>query len=352
MKLLQSWGYEVHAAASSDEGYKGEVKAIGVTCWDIPFARSAISIRNWKAYRKLGALLRRNRYDLIHVHTPMAAWLGRLAARRTGQGSVLYTAHGFHFYKGAPWHYWLIYYPAELIAARWTDCLIVMNEEDFARAKKMGFIGGKNLFYVHGVGVDLERFRAESFVSSPIRRELGLKDENVVVTCVADFIPRKNHSFLLSAWKRLALEEPRAHLLLVGDGRLYRAMEDRIQKEHIPRVHFLGFRKDVQKILQCSDILALGSKHEGLARCIMEAMATNKPVVTTNVRGSRDLVEHGETGFLVELGDVEGFAAALLRIIRNPDLRRRTGEAGRAKIKDYALERVLEEMKKIYRQYL
>ena len=131
MRLLQHRGYEVHAVASPAEGRKDEVEAIGVRCWDIPFVRSPVSLKNLTAYRKLKSLLRRERFDLIHVHTPMGAWLGRLAAKRTGQGPVLYTAHGFHFYKGAPWPYWLFYYPAERVAARWTDILIVMNSEDY-----------------------------------------------------------------------------------------------------------------------------------------------------------------------------------------------------------------------------
>ena len=352
MRLLQNMGYVVHAAASPAEGHKEEVEAAGVTCWNIPFTRSITSCDNWRAYWKLRTLLSKKRFDLVHVHTPVAAWFARLASKSTHQRPVLYTAHGFHFYKGAPWRYWLIYYTAERIAARWTDGLIVINEDDLANARKMGFVLGKNLFYVHGVGVDLERFKPASDISLFIRQELGLIENNVVVTCVADFISNKNHSFLLTAWKRVALKEPRARLLLLGDGKLYGAMGERVQKENIPRVQFLGFRKDVHQILQESDILVLVSKREGLSKCIMEAMATGKPVVATNVRGNRDLVEHGVTGFLVELGDVQGLVKALIRLIRDPDLSCRMGEAGRDKIQDYALERVLGEMKEIYSRYL
>nr|BAL55460.1 glycosyl transferase family 1 [uncultured Acetothermia bacterium] len=352
MKLLQSWGYEVHAAASSAEGRREEVEAIGVKCWDIPFVRSPVSLRNIIAYRKLKALLTQEQFDLIHVHTPMAAWLGRLAVKRTNQGPVLYTAHGFHFYRGAPWPYWLFYYPAERLAARWTDGLIVMNKEDLERAKHMGFKEGENLFYIHGVGVDLERFSSVPENGALIQEELGLEAHNRVVTCVAEFIPRKNHDFLLDAWKLVAHAEEKAHLLLVGEGRLCKAIESRVQQDRIPRVHFLGFRRDVPSILAASDILVLTSKHEGLARCIMEAMAAGKPVVATDVRGSRDLVEHEVTGLLVQLGDVEGLAQAILRLIRDPELRQRMGQAGREKIKAYSLDHVLQEMAIIYERYL
>jgi len=352
MKLLQSWGYEVHAAASPAEGHKDEVEAIGVRCWDIPFVRSPFNPKNLTAYRKLKSLLKRERFDLIHVHTPTAAWLGRLAAKRTSQGSVLYTAHGFHFYKGAPLPYWFFYYPAERIAARWTDGLIVINSEDYEQAQRMGFKPGKNLFFVHGVGVDLKRFSRGHEHRFSVRKELGLSKKDVVITCVAEFIPRKNHGFLLDAWRLVARAEQKAHLLLVGNGRLRNAVEARVYQEHIPRVYFLGFRRDVSRILTTTDVFVLTSKHEGLARCVMEAMAAGKPVVVTNVRGNRDLVEHGDDGFLVELGDVEGLAQALLQLIRNPGLREKMGQAGRAKIQDYSLERVLDEMSAIYARYL
>jgi len=352
MKLLQSWGYEVHAAASPAEGRKDEVDAIGVRCWDIPFVRSPVSPRNLRAYRKLKSLLSRERFDLIHVHTPMAAWLGRLAAKRTGQGPVLYTAHGFHFYRGAPLPYLLFYYPAERLAARWTDGLIVINKEDYSRAQKMKFKPGKNLFFVHGVGVDLERFSQGCENIPSVREELGLGDQDVVVTCVAEFTSTKNHAFLFAAWRRVAKEEPRAHLLLIGDGRLRKVMERKTDREHIPNVHFLRFRSDVPKLLQATDIFVLPSRREGLPASAMEAMATGKPVVATDVRGSRDLVEHGVTGLLVELGDVEGLAQALLRLILDPKLREKMGQAGRVKIQEYSLERVLDKMSAIYAGYL
>ncbi len=352
MKLLQSWGYEVHAAASPAEGRKDEVEAIGVTCWDIPFVRSPVSPKNFTAYRKLKALLTQERFDLIHVHTPMAAWLGRLAAKRAGQGPVLYTVHGFHFYKGAPFPYWLFYYPAERLAARWTDGLIVVNSEDLARAEQMGFKEGKNLFFVHGVGIELDQFAPRPGGGLAVRKELGLSDQDAAVTCVAEFTSTKNHAFLLAAWREVVKEEPCARLLLVGDGQLRKAMERKVRVEGIPGARFLGFRKDVPELLQATDIFVLPSRREGLPRSVMEAMAAGKPVVATDVRGNRDLVEHGVTGLLVKLGDAQGLTDALLRLIRDPELRDRMGQAGKEKIREYSLECVVQEMVAIYTQYL
>ncbi|MGI6285990.1 glycosyltransferase family 4 protein [Neomoorella humiferrea] len=352
MRLLLDKGYEVHAAASSSEGRKEEVEAAGIKCWEIPFARSPFNIRNWEACRRLKALLQSHHFNLIHVHTPVAAFLGRYLAKVTGQGPVLYTAHGFHFYKGAPLRNWLIYYSAERLAARWTDGLIVMNGEDFENARRMGFEPDKNLFYVHGVGVDLSRYALPSFSGGYIRAKLGLSSFDVVVTCIAEMNPNKNHILLLRAWKKLAERYADCHLLLVGTGELMAYLQEKVEKEHIPRVYFLGYRRDVPRIILESDIVTLTSKREGLPKSIMEAMAAGRPVVATVVRGSRDLVEDGCTGVLVELDDVPGLAAALERLITDPELRAAMGAAGKEKIKDYSLEKVLNEMAAIYERYL
>lgn len=352
MKMLQEKGYEVHAAASSFEGRREDVERVDVTCWEISFARSPYSPANIQAYRKLKDLLREHHFDLIHVHTPVAAFLGRYLAKATNQGAILYTAHGFHFYQGAPRRNWLIYYTAERIASRWTDGLIVMNSEDFENAQRLGFKSGENLFYVHGVGVDLSPYSDPPEGERSIREELRIGPDDVVVTCVAEFIERKNHNFLLDAWRELTKRCNSAHLLLVGKGERMEILQKRVEKEQIPRVHFLGFRRDVPKILKETDIAVLVSRHEGLPKCIMEAMAMGLPVVASNVRGNRDLVENGRTGFLVELGDIPGLIRAMERLILDSALRADMGAAGQNKIQDYSLDRVLAEMSSVYERYL
>lgn len=351
MQLLQDKGYEVYAAASSAEGRREELEAVGVKCWEIPFARSPYSLTNLTAYRQLRALLETHCFDLVHVHTPVAAFLARYLAKATRQGPVLYTAHGFHFYRGAPIRHWLVYYPAEGLAARWTDGLIVMNGEDYVNAQRLGFNPGENLFWVHGVGVDLDRFSSVD-LSMSIRKELGLGTEDVVVTCVTEFTPTKNHALLLKAWEKLAQRTTNAHLLLVGDGILRPGLQQQVEKKALPRVHFVGFRRDVPQILKETDIFVLASRREGLPRCIMEAMAAGKPVVATDVRGSRELVENGKTGLLIELGDVEGLVSALEKLINDAELRLAMGREGLERIKDYSLQRVLSEMDFVYSRYL
>ena len=350
MRLLEEKGYEVHAAGSFD-GREGDVAGEGFKCWDIPFARSPYSQRNFRAWKKLKELFLNNYYDLIHMHTPVAAFLGRYLGRKTKQGKLLYTAHGFHFFGGAPWRNWLVYYSAERIAARWTDGLIVMNEEDLKNARRLGFKDGENLFYVHGVGVELERYFRPG-EEDTLRPELGLGPDEVLVSCVGEFNPNKNQTFLLQGWKEVAARCGNAHLLLIGTGELASNLKEKAKQEKIQRVHFLGYRRDVPQILQSIDIAVLTSKREGLPRCIMEAMAAGKAVVASDVRGNRDLVEDEKSGFLVKLGDEKALFQALVKLIEDKALRQKMGAAGREKIKAYSLEQVLGEMERIYMLFL
>lgn len=347
MKLLQSMGYTVEVAAH-DTGFRKEIESEGFPFHDIPFSRRPLSFANVLAFCRLLSLFRKRRYVLVHTHTPVASFLGRLAGWMT-HTPVLYTAHGFHFYRGAPWKNWLLWYTLEKIAAPMTRALVVMNEEDLAHGQRLGFVPGETLFFVHGVGVDIGRFQN---VSSTFRRELGVDDDAGIVTCVAEFTTTKNHAFLLSAWERIAGKYPNAHLVLVGDGELLEETRDLVRERSLPRVHFLGRRRDIPEILAATDIVVLVSKREGLPRAVLEGMAAGKPLVATDVRGNRDLVEDGINGFLVPLGDVETLAESLIKLLGSPELRAQMGKKSREKVEAYSLEKVLEEMKAIYQKCL
>lgn len=351
IKLLQAMGCEVHAGASSSQGRREKVEETGAVCWEIPFERSPYSFATISSYRRLKDLFLNQSFDLIHVHTPVAAFLGRYLAKATKQGSVLYTAHGFHFYKGAPLQNWLVYYNAERLAARWTDALIVMNSEDFTNAKRLGFRPGQNLFLVRGVGVDLEKYTTLK-TNNAIRGRLGIPGTDVVVTIVAEMNKNKNHEFILDAWKLVARRQGRCHLLLVGDGKLETPLRRKVKDKGIPRVRFMGYREDVPQILAETDIAALVSKREGLPRFLIEAMASGKPIVATDIRGNRDLVKDGYNGILVKLGDSRALALALQKLIENPDLRVAMGQNGRMKVQKYSQQEVLLDMANIYARLL
>ena len=351
MKYFQDKGYEVHVATKLGER-KGELEQYGIICHDVNFSRSVNLLVALRALMQLTKLMKGNNFSLVHVHTPMASFLGRLTAKLTHTGPVLYTAHGFHFYKGAPWYYWAFIYPAEYLATRWTDGLIVMNKEDYMNAQKMGFVPKKNLFFVHGIGIDLKNIINISFSNGGIKKELDIKEKDIIISCIAEFTPNKNQIFLLEAWEKLAQEFYNIHLLFIGKGECLNNLKEYVKHNLLPRVYFLGYRNDVPKILSKSDIVALVSKREGLPRSIMEAMALGKPVIVSNVRGNRDLVKREKNGFLVELSDIDGLVSSMKKLIADDKLRAEMGRASLEKIKDYSLEKVLAEMSSIYDYYL
>ena len=352
MKYFQDKGYEVHVATKLGER-RVELEQHGIICHNVPFSRSINPLIALRALTQLFKLMRKNKYFLVHVHTPMASFLGSLAAKLTNTKPVLHTVHGFHFYKGAPWYYWTFIYPAEYLIARWTDGLIVINQEDYINAQRMGFKPNKNLFLVHGVGVDLKKYKKNiPFSNNGIKDELGLKERDLIISCVAEFIPRKNHIFLLKSWEKITKKFNNIHLLFIGKGKCLNNLKEYVKQNLLPRVYFLGYRNDVPKILLKSDIVVLVSKHEGLPRSIMEGIASGKPVIVSNVRGNHDLVEQGNNGFLVDLGDIDGLISSMKKLITNDKLRDDMGKASLEKIKEYDIEKVLAEMSSIYDYYL
>ncbi|OQP10741.1 glycosyltransferase family 4 protein [Geobacillus thermoleovorans] len=350
IQLLQDKGYEVHAAANPDHGRKAEIEEMGVVCWDIPFSRSPYDRSNVWAMRELKRLFHTHRFDLIHVHTPVASFLVRYMAKKCGQGPVLYTAHGFHFYQGAPLQNWLIYYTAEKWAARWTDGLVVMNEEDYGNGKRLGFKEDESLFFVHGVGVSIDQYGVQG--DANIRGQLGIPDSDVVITYIAELNWNKNHLFLLRNWKKILRRASNVHCLIIGKGEAEEELKQYVKHNELHHIHFLGFRHDVPMILSQSDIVTLLSFREGLPRCVMEAMASKKPLVVTNIRGSRDLVQHGVNGFVVNLEDDDALTESFIQLIRDPKLREKMGQSSFERIQPYRLEHVLTEMEDVYSRFL
>lgn len=346
VRLLEARGYQVDIACCPDT----RVDVLGQV-WTVPFSRSPYSIRNITAFWTISKLLRVRQYDLVHVHTPVAAFLVRFAARKMDV-PVLYTVHGFHFYEGAPLKNHLVYKTMERLAARWTAGLIVMNGEDLEAARRFGFVEGENLFYVHGVGVDVDYYRPSN-IDSQISIGFEISPGVPIVLCIGEFTPNKNQSLLIDAWKHVLAEIPNAKLLFAGQGECERRLKGRVAREGLSTsIQFLGYRTDIPQLLSLADVVTLVSKREGLPRSIMEAMAAGKPVVATNVRGNRDLVKDGTNGLLVSIGDARSLAQALVRILTDKELAQRMGTAGREIIQEYAQDRVLGEMWAIYRKYL
>jgi glycosyltransferase involved in cell wall biosynthesis len=353
IKMLQEEGYEVHVATKLEHG-RERLEAQGIICHFINFARSPFSLHTLTAIYQLIRLMKRHRFSLVHVHTPVGGFLGRLAAKYTGTKPVLYTAHGFHFYQGANWRSWALYYSLERLAAKWTSGLITINTEDYEIARdKFDLRTGEDLFHVHGVGVALNSPEAnrENY-KKELCREFDLTDDEVIVVCIAELMKNKNHSFLLDAWSQMAERQPKGYLFLIGKGDYENEIVDKVNLQAIPRVRFLGYRSDVPQLLKAIDIGVLVSWREGLPRSVMEMMAAGLPVIGSRIRGNRDLIEDGKTGFLVELRDVSGLANSLEKLIDDANLRYTMGMEGRRKVEQYSLANVLKELDPIYSRYM
>ncbi|MBR2709088.1 glycosyltransferase [Candidatus Saccharibacteria bacterium] len=316
LKMFKEHGYEVHVATDTDKPIKYCDKKI---C--LPIRRSPFRLSNFKAIRQLRKVMFDEGYEIVHCHTPMGGVVARMAGKKARKNGtrMIYTAHGFHFYKGAPAHYWLMFYPVEKYLAKYTDTLITINNEDFERAKRKFGKRCADIQYVPGVGVDPKKFekKMSAKAKSKLRAELGLSDDDKVLICVGRLDKNKNQGFLIKAMRELLEKDDKYRLLLVGpdelDGKYQKLAKDLgVSKE----VLFLGFRKDIPELMQISDVAVSASKREGLPVNLIEAGMAGLPIVALDCRGVRDVCEMvgGRNASVLRLNDGIGFTNVLEHI--------------------------------------
>lgn len=359
MSLLNKWGYEVVAGASDDHNMqdKNELGKLGLQCVDIPFDRHPFRMSNVFAYKKLCKFLSsRQDIKLIHVHTPVASYITRIAAASTGfKGALLYTAHGFHFYRSDKKMKGRIYYIIEKYAMKLTKGLVTINDEDYEIAKKLASHAGGQVYFVPGVGIDLTTYYPENGEErKQIRASLSTNPNDVVFICVAELNHNKNHiQFLTAFYKAFHMGDVPAKAWIIGEGPLKADMQSYACKLGIDNnVSFLGRRKDVPKLLRSADVAVLLSQREGLPRFLMEACATGLPIVATDIRGNRDIVSNGHNGILVACGDVMSTASTLHKLASEPHTRKAMGEKGEEKVRMFSLDKVMPMMEEIYAYWL
>jgi glycosyltransferase EpsD len=349
--VLKTKGYELHAAV--EVRGNGEVAGID-QLFNLPFKRTLFTAQLFTAYRELKQIIDEGNYELIHCHTPIPAALTRLAARRTrNKGTkVMYTAHGFHFYKGAPFSYWATYYPAEKYLSQFTDAIVTINQEDYEIAKAK-FSAGQT-FYIPGIGVDTQRFKSIDAVDrEQIKSALGLPKDSLVLFYAANFIYRKNHQFIIECLSDIKKEIPHLKVLFAGSGILLPAMQELVQKLGLEdTVHFLGFRKDVNELLAVTDISISASRQEGLGLALAEAMINKVPVVATVDRGHKELITNGVNGFLFPQGDKQAFKESVVKLFHDQALANEFSNRSAEHIKKFFIENSLAEMEKIYDKFL
>ncbi|MBQ8056706.1 MAG: glycosyltransferase family 4 protein [Ruminococcus sp.] len=318
---------------------------LGCKSYQIDFSRSPLSLDNVKAYKQLKKVVENGDYDIVHCHTPNASMITRLVCRKYRKKNglkVFYTAHGFHFYKGAPKLNWMVFYPIEKICSRFTDKLITINREDYALAQ--GKFNAKEVCYVPGVGIDLSKFEDIQVDKGAKRREIEVPENSFLLFSVGELNENKNHQVVIKALAKL--RNPQIHYAIAGVGEkreylLQLAKELGVLKQ----VHLLGYRTDVMELYQCADVFIFPSIREGLSVSLMEAMASGKPIVCSCIRGNTDLVDESN-GCLFSSYSVDECKNAIENIIKSElnDISNNNLE----KILLFSKNRVLEKMKDIY----
>ena len=347
IKMLMGEGHSVEIATNCELPLPEIYKTLGCKSYDILFSRSPFSKSNLTAYKQLKALVEKEHYDIVHCHTPNAAMITRLACRNVRkQGTkVFYTAHGFHFFKGAPLKNWLMYYPVEKFCSRLTDVLITINHEDFELAKKK--MHAKKVCYVPGVGIDLSKIQNVQCDRNEVRKSMGVPEDCFLLLSIGELNVNKNHQVVVKALAKL--NNTNVHYAIAGLGD---------QKENLlnlaknlgveSQFHLLGFRTDVLKLCKAADVFVFPSFREGLSVSLMEAMACGLPIVCSKIRGNVDLVEDGVGGFHFVPNDADGLTQILKNIITDSAKIAQMGDANKEKIKMFSLENVLGMMKEIY----
>ena len=320
-------------------------QAYDIKIKSVPISRNPFSPANLAAYKALVALIKREKIDCIHCNTPVGGMLGRLAGKKCGVKKVIYQAHGFHFYKGAPLKNWLLYYPVERWLARYTDALITINQEDYALAKrKMKLRNGGRVYYVPGVGVDPQKFGGAATDRAAKRRELGIPEDAVLLLSVGELNDNKNHETVIRA-----IADMNVYYIIAGRGKLREHLENVIDAQNLRgRVKLLGFRSDVKELYEAADIFVFPSFREGLSISMMEAMASGLPCVASRIRGNSDLLENREGGFLCDPSNASEFAEKLKLLAADAALREKMGSVNRMSVQKFSTENVIRQMQRIY----
>lgn len=349
IKHLEELGNTVECVCAKTGFWFDELREkFGFTMHEMNFARNPITPKNLKSYKQLVKLQKERNYNLIYCQQPVGGLMGRLLARKF-KIPCIYTAHGFHFYKGCPLKNKLIYKTVEKWLSKYTDALITINEEDYETAKKMK---AKRVYKINGIGIDENKYEKNKETKASLRESFNLKNDDFVIATVAEFIKRKNYKTMLEAIRLLKNKHSNIKFLVCGRGQEEEKIKKQIKKLDIEQeVVLLGYRKDVNRILQCSDVFMLASFHEGLTLSIIEAMSFELPCVVSNVRGNRDLIQDGKGGFVVEPSDAKTFAEKINEILENPNLAQEFGKYNKQQSEKYKVEIVKNDLEEIYKLF-
>lgn len=353
---FQSQGWQVDAMAKGITTNLECLKTFNQV-WDVELSRNPLKLQHFTiATQRIQSVVSKEEYDIVLVSTPVAAFVTRYAlqeSRTQRKIKLIYTAQGFHFYQGGGVLRNTLFLALEKIAGQWTDYLVVVNREDENAAQRFGIVPNPRVRYIPGTGVNIDRYNPNHVNESEVlkvRQELGIPNEAPLFLSIAEFIPRKRLRDILEAFAQLSRTD--THLAFAGKGPLLDelqklALELGVQK----RVHFLGHRKDIPVLISASVATLLASEHEGLPNCVMESMCMGVPVIGSEIRGTKDLLEKG-CGILVKVGNIKGFTQAMSWILAYPDEAKDMGKCGRNSMSYYALEHILKEYEILFNEAL
>lgn len=351
LKTALDMGYEVYLGVNRANPDELNCE-LPIKKYDSHTYRSISALKDNKiAFANLSEVIKNGNIEVIHCNTPVGGLIGRLAGKKYHIKKVIYTAHGFHFYKGAPLFNRTVLKWAEMIMAHWTDVIITLNEEDFEAAKKFKLKKGGKVYKVHGVGIDTNQYLSDGKLRDEKRAELNIPLDAFVVISVGELNENKNNKVIISALEKL--KNKNIHYILCGVGDKKDELSEMAQSAGISEnVHFLGYRTDIKALYNASDCFVMPSYREGLSRSAMEAMASGLPCILSDIRGNRDLIENGSGGILCKPDDASGFSEAISKLFGNSLLCEKMKEYNLKKIKDFDTSFVEKEIREIYSEVL
>lgn len=337
------------------EEFKQELEDLGVKVYDIPIFRNPLDARNLQAYSAVKKIMAKERFDLVHCHSPIGGVIARLAFRSfRPNAKIIYTAHGFHFYNGAPLKNWLLYYPVERFLLRFSDLIITINQEDYELAKKMCRGTFTESLKIPGVGVDTDKFAALDY-SDRIRLRLkkGFRDNDFLMIYGAEFNANKNQAFLIKAMFELKQLIPQARMLLVGHGEKLEENRELVKKLGLDKFVLLpGFRNDMAELVPICDLYLSSSIREGFGIGLAEGLVSGLPLVATENRGHRELVKENKNGLCFKINDSKQFIHCVKKIFENKELRQNMAKASIGMAGNFSKFKVQQQLRSIYSEYL
>ncbi len=353
INALKELGCDIHLAANFEvdahsREYGNEVKNRGISIHNIPFERASLK-KNFACIPSIKNLLKEEKFDIVHCHTETGGILTRFAMTEYPKAKYLYTPHGMSFYKGSSLKSQCIYKPIEKFICSKMDINFAMNSEEYSYLCKWNKSTAE---FVHGAGVDFEPIFGAAVNKKEKCKEFGIPDGKKILLSVGELNENKNHTVILKALSKIP-EEKRPHLIICGVGELREQLEGCAKELNVGKnVTFAGYRYDIPEIVNIADIFVFPSFHEGLSVALMQAMAAGLPVVCSKIRGNVDLIENNKGGFLVNPDDEKGFYQSITDLLNDESLRKCFGEYNRNKVTDFSVDRVTEELYKVYDKLL